>query len=125
MRRFIDEIDHPGVGVFFDVGNILLYGFPDQWIRILGARIKRVHVKDFRTEVGTLHGFTGLLQGDVDWPAVVAALKDIGYTSYLTAEVLPAYRYHSDRLIFECAAAMDALMAGAPGCAGGTTSART
>jgi L-ribulose-5-phosphate 3-epimerase len=113
MRRFIDEIDLPSVGVFFDVGNILLYGFPDQWIRILGKRIKRVHVKDFRTQVGTLHGFTGLLQGDVDWPAVIAALTDIGYDSYLTAEVLPAYRYHSDRLIHECGAAMDAIMGGA------------
>ena len=78
--------------------------------RILGKRIKRVHVKDFRTQVGTLHGFTGLLQGDVDWPAVIAALTDIGYNSYLTAEVLPAYRYHSDRLIHECGAAMDAIM---------------
>lgn len=112
MRRFIDEIDLPSVGVFFDVGNILLYGFPDQWIRILGARIKRVHLKDYRTQVGTLHGFTGLLQGDVDWPAVVAALTDVGYDSYLTAEVLPAYRHHSDRLIHECGAAMDAIMAG-------------
>jgi hexulose-6-phosphate isomerase len=110
MRRFIDEIDHPSVGVFFDVGNILLYGFPDHWIRILGDRIKRVHVKDFRTAVGTLHGFTGLLQGDVDWPAVVTALRDIRYDSYLTAEVLPAYRHHAERLIHECGAAMDAIM---------------
>lgn len=115
MRRFIDEIDHPSIGVFFDVGNVLLYGFPDQWIRILGGRIKRVHVKDFRTEVGTLHGFTGLLQGDVDWPAVMLALRDIGYTSYLTAEVLPAYRYHPHRLIYECGAALDAIMTAAVG----------
>jgi L-ribulose-5-phosphate 3-epimerase len=115
MRRFIDEIDHPSVGVFFDVGNILLYGFPDQWIHILGKRIRRVHVKDFRTEVGTLHGFTGLLQGDVNWPAVAAALRNIGYNSYLTAEVLPAYHYHADRLIYECAAAMDSIMTRADG----------
>ena len=111
MRRFIDEIGHLSVGVYFDVGNILLYGFPDQWIRILGPRIKRVHLKDFRAAVGTVHGFTGLLQGDVDWPRVMAALREIHYASYLTAEVLPAYRHHGDRLIHECAAAMDALMA--------------
>ena len=110
MRRFIDEIGTPSVGVYFDVGNVLIHGFPDQWIRILGPRIKRVHFKDFRTAVGTVHGFTGLLQGDVDWPAVISALTEIGYASYLTAEVLPAYRHNGDRLIFECAAAMDAII---------------
>lgn len=110
MRRFIDEIGSPSVGVYFDVGNILLYGFPEQWIRILGSRIKRIHVKDYRCAVGTLHGFTGLLQGDADWPAVMSALSDIHYGSYLTAEVLPAFRHHGDRLIYECAAAMDAMM---------------
>jgi L-ribulose-5-phosphate 3-epimerase len=110
MRRFVDEVGTRSVGVYFDVGNVLIHGFPDQWIRILGPRIKRIHFKDFRTAVGTVHGFTGLLQGDVDWPAVISALTEIGYASYLTAEVLPAYRHHGDRLIFECAAAMDAII---------------
>ena len=110
MRRFVDEIGLPSVGVYFDVGNVLLYGFPDQWIQILGPRIKRVHLKDFRSAVGTIHGFTGLLQGDVDWPAVTAALRKVGYCSYITAEVLPHYRYHSERLILECAEAMDAIL---------------
>lgn len=110
MRRFIDEIGSPSVGVYFDVGNILLYGFPEQWIRILGARIRRIHLKDYRCAVGTLHGFTGLLQGDVDWPAVMSALADIHYDSYLTAEVLPAFNHHGDRLIYECAAAMNTMM---------------
>ena len=112
MRRFIDEIASPSVGVYFDVANILLYGFPEQWIHILGPRIKRVHLKDFRCSVGTLDGFTGLLEGDTDWPAVTAALSQVGYDSYLTAEVLPAYRYHGDRLIHECAMAIDAIAGG-------------
>jgi hexulose-6-phosphate isomerase len=110
MRRFIDEIGLSSVGVYFDVGNVLLHGFPDQWIRILSQRIKRVHFKDFRSAVGTIHGFTGLLQGDIDWPQVIAALRTIGYRSYITAEVLPPYRYCSERLILECAAAMDAII---------------
>jgi len=111
MRRFVDEIGLASVGVYFDVGNVLLYGFPDHWIRILGSRIKRVHLKDFRTAVGTLDGFTGLLAGDADWPSVTAALVQVGYDSYLTAEVLPAYKHHGDRLIHECAEAIDAITA--------------
>jgi hexulose-6-phosphate isomerase len=109
MRRFVDEIGSDLVGVYFDVGNVMLYGFPDHWIRILGSRIRRVHLKDFRCAVGTIDGFTGLLQGDTDWPAVTSALVDIGYRSYLTAEVLPAYKHYGDRLIHECANAIDAI----------------
>jgi hexulose-6-phosphate isomerase len=114
MRAFIDAIGSPSVGVYFDVGNIMLYGYPEHWIRILGPRIRRVHLKDFRRAVGNLDGFVGLLQGDVNWPAVVSSLADIGYRSYLTAEVLPAYPHHGERLIHECAAAMDAICGDSP-----------
>jgi hexulose-6-phosphate isomerase len=79
MARFIDEIGSPFVGAYFDVGNVLLTGYPDQWIRILGSRIKRVHFKDFQRSVGTLAGFCALTEGDVDWPAVLSALDEIGY----------------------------------------------
>jgi hexulose-6-phosphate isomerase len=78
--RFLDEIGSPFVGSYFDVGNVVLTGFPEQWIRILGPRIKRVHFKDFQRSVGTLAGFCALTEGDVDWPAVLAALDGIGYT---------------------------------------------
>jgi hexulose-6-phosphate isomerase len=88
MRSFIDNVGHPLVGVFFDVGNVIRYGYPDQWIRILGSRIKRIHLKDYKSVVGTLEGFTGLLQGDVNWPAVISALKEISYRSYLTGRSL-------------------------------------
>jgi hexulose-6-phosphate isomerase len=111
MRQFIDEIDHPLVAVYFDVGNILQYGFPDQWIDILGHRIRRVHVKDFHAEIGNQHGFTALLQGDVDWPAVVSALVRIDYRSYLTAEVLPPYKHDPFQLVYDSASAIDAIMA--------------
>ncbi|GIT72775.1 MAG: hypothetical protein Ct9H300mP28_25890 [Pseudomonadota bacterium] len=52
MREFIDNFNTSQVGVYFDVGNVLLTGYPDQWIRILGSRIKRVHIKDFKLSVG-------------------------------------------------------------------------
>ncbi len=89
MRDFIDNFGSKMVVAYFDVGNILLTGYPDQWIRILGERIKRVHVKDFKRSVGTVEGFVDLLEGDVDFEAVKQALGEIGYDGYVTAELLP------------------------------------
>lgn len=89
MRDFIDSFQSDAVGSYFDVGNVLLTGYPDQWIRILGKRIARVHVKDFKKSVGTADGFVDLLEGDVDFEAVKVALNEIGYNGYVTAEMLP------------------------------------
>jgi hexulose-6-phosphate isomerase len=110
FARFIDEIGSPSVGAYFDVGNALRTGVPEDWIRILGHRIKRVHVKDFRNSVGNINGFVNLLEGDVDWPAVTRSLRKVGYDSWLTAEVLPSYRHHWNRLIEGTAAAMDSII---------------
>jgi hexulose-6-phosphate isomerase len=87
MRQLVDSIGSAYVGVYFDAGNILAYGYPQHWISILGGRIKRVHVKDFRGDIGNIQGFANPLQGDVPWLAVRAALEAIGYTGYITAEV--------------------------------------
>lgn len=108
MRRFVDEIDHPRVKVYFDVGNVLVTGYPEQWIEILGERIERVHVKDFRTQVGNITGFVQLLEGDVNWPAVVAALRHVGYDGYLTAEVAP-YRHLASKGIVDLASSIKAI----------------
>jgi len=89
MKGFIDSFNSKRVGAYFDVGNVLLTGYPDQWISILGKRIKRVHIKDFKTSVGTVEGFVDLLEGDVDFNAVKKALARIGYDGYVTAEMLP------------------------------------
>lgn len=87
MRQLVDSVGSASVGVYFDAGNILAYGYPQHWISILGGRIKRVHVKDFRGDIGNIQGFANPLQGDVPWLAVRAALEAIGYTGYITAEV--------------------------------------
>lgn len=94
FRDFLDRIQSPWVGAYFDVGNVVAWGYPEQWIRILGQRIYRVHVKDFQRAVGTMDGFTHLFDGDVDWAAVMASLADTGYLDegFLTAEV-PPYRH--------------------------------
>lgn len=107
MRSFIDEIDDPLVGVYFDIGNALLNGYPEQWIRILGERIFKVHVKDYRRSPGGFDSFVDLLAGDVDFPAVATALESIGYSSYCTAEMMPTYRNFTDQMAFNASASMD------------------
>ena len=89
MRDFIDSFGSKVVGAYFDAGNVLLTGYPDHWIKILGQRIVRVHVKDFKKSIGTAEGFVDLLEGDVDFDAVKAALAGVGYDGYVTAEMLP------------------------------------
>lgn len=90
MRDFVDEIGSSQVGVYFDAGNVILTGYPEQWITILGERIKRVHFKDFKRDVGNLDGFCDLLEGDVDYAAVMKALRAIGYDRSVVAEFFAA-----------------------------------
>ena len=82
--RYVDEFNSPAVGWHFDVGNVVTYGWPDQWVRILGPRIQKLHIKEFsrkkRDREGLWKGFdVALLEGDDNWPAVMKALDDIGY----------------------------------------------
>ncbi|MFB5190603.1 sugar phosphate isomerase/epimerase family protein [Alicyclobacillus fastidiosus] len=110
MARYVDELQSEWVGVYFDVGNVLQFGFPEQWIRYLGRRIQKVHVKDFSTNVGNIHGFVPLLAGDVDWHAVRQALLEIGYDGYVTAELTP-YACHSTQLPADTARQMAKIFA--------------
>lgn len=107
MRSFIDEINHPSVGVYFDIGNALLTGYPQHWIQILASRIFAVHVKDYRRSPGGFDSFVDLLAGDVDFPAVNDALVEIGYRGYVTAEMMPTYRLHTDQMAHNASASMD------------------
>ena len=106
MRDFIDKAGSPFVGAYFDVGNVILTGYPEQWIRILGKRIKKVHLKDFRSSVGNANGFVDLMEGDVNWKEVIAALKEIGYDGYLTAEMMPLYKANDRALIYQTSTAL-------------------
>ena len=83
-RRFVDEVDSPWVGIYLDTANMMAYGFPEHWIRELGSRIKKVHFKDFKRRQ---HKFVNLLDGDTDWPAVMAQLRAIGYDGSVIHEV--------------------------------------
>ncbi|NPV53596.1 MAG: sugar phosphate isomerase/epimerase [Firmicutes bacterium] len=110
LREFIDSIGSPYLGAYLDVGNVMLTGYPEQWVRILGKRIKKVHLKDFRRSVGTAEGFVDLLEGDVNWPAVVSALRDVEYDGYLIAEMIPHYRYCPEVRLANASRAMDAIL---------------
>lgn len=110
MRDFIDKIGSPYVGSYLDIGNVLANGFPEHWITTLGHRIKKVHFKDYRMEAGGLHGFVDLLAGDVNYPAVMEALNEISYDGWVSAEMIPNYKYHTETIIYNTSKAMDAIM---------------
>jgi hexulose-6-phosphate isomerase len=111
MRDLLDEIGSDYVGAYFDVGNVLSFGYPEQWIRILGSRIKKVHFKDFRTDIGNAGGFVGLLEGNVNWPEVISSLREIDYRGYVIAEFFP-YSYHPEALLWNTSKSMDLILRG-------------
>ncbi|MDQ6698588.1 MAG: sugar phosphate isomerase/epimerase [Acidobacteriota bacterium] len=89
--RYIDEFHSPAIGWHFDVGNVINYGWPEQWIHILGKRILKLHIKEFsrakRDRSGPYAGFkVDYFEGDDDWPAVMKALDDVGYKGWAIAE---------------------------------------
>jgi L-ribulose-5-phosphate 3-epimerase len=88
MKRYVDEFASPYVMAYLDVGNMLFYGFPQDWIRTLGKRIHRVHLKDFRLdrEKDTIE-WKNLGEGDVNWPEVRKAFAEVGYAGWVTAEL--------------------------------------
>ncbi len=85
FARYIDEFESPWVGAYFDVGNVVEFGFPEEWIRELGKRILKVHIKEYAKP----KRFNYLLgEGkEIDWAAVGAALREVGYDGWITAEV--------------------------------------
>jgi hexulose-6-phosphate isomerase len=90
--RYVDEFDSDHVGWYLDVGNLVNFGHPEQWVRILGHRILKLDIKDYsnqrRNDEGLWKGFgVKIGEGSVDWPAVVAALEEIDYRGWATAEV--------------------------------------
>lgn len=90
--RYVDEINHPLVGWYFDIGNILRYGWPEQWIEILNKRIMKLDVKEFsrkkQNDEGLWKGFdVELMEGDNNWPVIIKSLEKIGYHGWASAEV--------------------------------------
>ncbi len=110
MRDFIDQCESEYVGAYIDTGNIILYGYPQQYLRILGPRVRAVHAKDFRASAGNFDGFVMLMEGDVNWPEVVAALKEIGFDGSLTAEYGP-YTHSLEVMLRHVHTSLEAIVA--------------
>lgn len=84
-RDFVDSFDSPQVGWYFDVGNVVTNGWPEQWIRILGKRVFKLDIKEYsrkmENEEGRRRGFgVELMEGDCNWPAVMQAVDEVGYS---------------------------------------------
>ncbi len=107
FAAFVDALSSPWVKCYFDVGNVAINGYPEHWIEILEDRIARVHVKGFkgRDGGGTMADFTeSHFDSSINWTAVLAALRAIGYDSYLTAELIVSANGLPDKALAEKAA---------------------
>ena len=90
FARYVDELESPWLKAYFDVGNVVFYGYPHDWIRVLGGRIAKVHLKDFHLDrPNGRFEWTNLGDGDIDWVEVGRAFTDVGYRGYVTTEVAP------------------------------------
>jgi len=86
MARYVDQFNSPWIKSYFDVGNVVLYGYPQDWILTLSKRVVKVHLKDFKRKEDC-YAWVNLGDGDIDWGAVRQAFADIGYSGYATTEL--------------------------------------
>lgn len=110
MRRFLDEINSDYVGAYFDVGNIIYIGYPDQWIEILGDKLKRLHFCDCRGDGVGMSMFVDLFEGDVDFPKVMQAARNVGYDEWATVEFLPNYKLFPYQSIINAKFSLDKIL---------------
>ena len=108
MRGLLDEVDHPLIGCYLDTANMLLYGYAEHWVPIVGKRLLKVHVKDFKRGSGGGR-FCQLLDGDCNYPAVMRELRALGYDDYLTSEVSQDER-PADQTMADTALRMETIM---------------
>ena len=112
MADFVDGFQSEHVRVHFDTGNIMLFQFPEHWVKILGRRIQNVHFKEF-TKKGTDHSlesFRPLLDGTTNWPAVLDAFDTTGYRGYVTFEYFHPYQHFPEALIFQTSDSLDRML---------------
>ena len=112
MIDFVDGFKSDYLRVHFDTGNIMMFQFPEHWIKLLGKRIQNVHLKEF-TKKGTdysLETFRPLLDGTTNWPAVMEAFDQTGYQGYLTFEYFHPYMHYPEALIHQTADSLDRLL---------------
>lgn len=110
MRAFVDQFHSPYLQAHFDIGNVMQYGFPQDWILTLGPRIRRIHLKDYKLSTKAEQGhFVPLLEGDVAWKEVMAALVKVGYHGFLSPEY--GYNPNAPDQLKQISAAVDKILA--------------
>ena len=93
FAQYVDSFKSPWVKAYFDVGNVVLYGYPQDWIRTLGKRIVKVHLKDFRFQKRQAE-FVPLREGEINWKEIYKAFSEIGYTGAATVELQGGDKEH-------------------------------
>jgi hexulose-6-phosphate isomerase len=86
FANYVDQFKSPWVRAYFDVGNVVINGYPQDWIRTLGKRIVKLHFKDFKFEKRVAQ-FVPLREGEIDWKEIHKALAEIGYNGTATVEL--------------------------------------
>ena len=112
MNAFVDSFHSKHVRIHFDSGNIMLFQFPQDWVRLLGKRIRNVHFKEF-SKKGTDHSlesFRTLLDGTTDWPALLQALEQVGYSGYVTFEYFHPFTHYPEALIYQTSDSLDRML---------------
>jgi hexulose-6-phosphate isomerase len=116
LNAFVDSFNTPHVQVHFDTGNIAMFQHPEHWISILGRRIRNVHLKEFNRKSTdySLETFRVLLDGTINWPAVMEAFDQVGYRGYLTFEYFRPFAHYPEALIYYTSDALDRLLGRKP-----------
>lgn len=112
MNEFVDSFKSDRVRVHFDTGNIMQYHFPEHWIPLLGKRIRNVHLKEASKKVNefNINTFRPLLDGTIDWPAVIEAFDQVGYRGYLTFEYFNPFPHWPESLVYQTSDALDRML---------------
>ena len=111
FARYVDELDSPWLKAYVDVGNVVFYGYPQDWIRTVGRRMVKVHLKDFSLDrPGGRFAWKNLGEGDVDWVEVRKALAEVGYDGFVTTEIAGGDAAY----LKDVAARVDRFLAGQP-----------
>jgi len=88
FKWLVESFQSPWVKAYFDVGNHVKYITPpEEWIRVLGPLVAKVHIKDYLLAPDGKSGkWAKIGEGSVNWPAVRQALEGVGYSGWITNE---------------------------------------